>query len=134
MISLVVWNDVGCPDTAMMEYDFIYTSLFIPNALAPANPNPEVKIFKPKGKNLSEYYIAIHDSWGNVLWESDRLDEDGRPVDAWDGTYDGKLLPTDVYIWRVRAVFRDGSIWEGNSVGNNEGGSGTTSGNVTLVR
>ncbi len=134
MITLVVWNDVGCPDTAMLEYDFIYKSLFIPNALAPASSNPEVKVFKPKGKNLSEFYIAVHDSWGNLLWESDRLDEDGRPVDAWDGTYDGKLLPTDVYIWRARAVFRDGTFWEGTSVGNNEGSSGTTQGNVTLVR
>jgi PKD repeat protein len=134
LVRLVVWNEHGCTDTSMMNFEFMFKTLYIPNALAPSSMDPEVKVFKPKGRNLREFYIAIHDSWGNLLWESNRLDQEGRPVDSWDGTYNGKLLPTDVYIWRARAVFRDGTFWEGNVIGNNEGGSGTTHGNVTLVR
>jgi hypothetical protein len=134
VVSLIVWNEHGCPDTTWIDYKFMFNTLFIPNALAPGSNDPEVKVFQPKGKNLDEYYIAIYDSWGNTLWESDKLDKDGRPAESWDGTYNGSLLPTDVYIWSARAVFKDGTFWEGNVVGNNEGGSGTTSGTVTLVR
>lgn len=134
LVSLVVWNEFGCPDTAFIEFEFMFKTLYIPNALAPSGNDPEVKVFQPKGRNLHEYYISIHDSWGNMLWESEKLDSEGRPVESWDGTYDGKLMPTDVYIWRARAVFKDGTFWDGNIVGNTNGGSGTTSGSVTLIR
>ncbi len=133
-VSLVIWNEYGCTDSALMNYEFMFKTLYIPNALAPSSHDPEVKVFQPKGRNLDEFYIAIHDSWGNLLWESDKLDALGRPAEYWDGTYDGKLLPTDVYIWRARAVFKDGSFWEGNVVGNTDGSSGKTHGTVTLVR
>lgn len=133
-IYLVVWNEFGCMDTAFYDYDFMFKTLFIPNALCPESPDPEVKIFKPKGRNLEKFYIAIHDAWGNLIWESDDLDEFGRPTGHWDGTLEGKLLPTDVYLWRARAMFKDGSVWEGNVVGNTEEELGKTSGTVTLVR
>jgi PKD repeat protein len=133
-VSLVVWNEFGCPDTAFKEIEFMFKTLYIPNALAPSSNDPEVMVFQPKGRNLHEYYIAVHDSWGNLLWESEKLDSGGRPVESWDGTYDGKLMPTDVYIWQARAVFKDGTFWEGNTVGNTDGGSGSTSGTVILIR
>ena len=93
-----------------------------------------MQVFKPVGRNLQDFYIAVHDTWGNLLWESTKLDIYGRPVDSWDGTYDGEPLPTDVYIWRASARFRDGTIWEGTVIGNNAGTSGSTSGTVTIVR
>ena len=134
LVSLVVWNEFGCPDTAFIDYEFMFKTLFIPSALSPTGRDLEVKVFKPKGKNLQEYYIAVFDTWGNMLWESSKLDSQGRPVESWDGTFNGTLLPTDVYIWMARGMFKDGTFWEGSDVGSNKGSSGTTSGTVTLVR
>ena len=112
----------------------MFKTLFIPSALCPSARDPLVQVFKPTGKNIKDYYIAVYDTWGNLLWESTKLDRDGRPVESWDGKYNNELLPTGVYIWQASAQFLDGTIWEGTSVGNNEGSSGSTSGTVTLVR
>jgi gliding motility-associated-like protein len=117
-----------------MEYTFMFKTLYIPNALSPSSTDPEVRVFQPKGRNLRQYSIAIYDSWGNMLWESNKLDADGSPVESWDGTYNGTPMPIDVYIWVASAVFKDGTFWEGSVVGNNEGGSGSTSGTVTIIR
>jgi len=133
-IMLVIWNEFGCTDSAFAYYEFMFKTLFIPNALNPTAVDPLVQVFQPVGRNLDEFYIAIYDAWGNLLWESYRLDPYGRPMDSWDGTYNGEMLPTDVYIWFATARFKDGTIWEGTVVGNNKGSSLNTSGTVTLVR
>ncbi len=133
-IQLVVWNDYGCSDTANSSFEFMFKTLFIPNALCPLCNDESVQVFKPVGRNIKDFYIAVHDAWGTLLWESDKLDPYGRPVESWDGTYNNELLPADVYIWRATAIFRDGTIWEGTVVGNTTGTSGSTSGTVTLVR
>ena len=133
-IQLVIWNEYGCTDTADANFEFMFKTLFIPSALSPTSRDPLVQIFKPVGRNIRNYYIAIHDTWGNIIWESTKLDRNGSPVDSWDGTLKGELLPTGVYIWWATATFKDGTIWEGTSVGDNSGSSFNTSGTVTLVR
>ncbi|MFO8129883.1 MAG: hypothetical protein R6T99_08305 [Bacteroidales bacterium] len=69
-----------------------------------------------------------------MLWETSKLDEMGRPAEGWDGTFKGELMPQDVYMWRIKATFRDGSVWEGESVGNMDGLSGKAEGTVTLIK
>ncbi|NQU34907.1 MAG: hypothetical protein HQ521_16895, partial [Bacteroidetes bacterium] len=64
------------------------------------------------------------------VFESTRL-VDGVPADGWDGTYENKEMPTGSYIWRVSAVFEDGTIWKGTDNGD---GNTATSGSVTLIR
>jgi PKD repeat protein len=134
MIEQVVWNEFGCPDTARREYDFLYKTLYIPNALNPNGYDPETKVFQPKGRNLQYYHIAIYNSWGEILWESTALDEDGRPTESWDGTYEGKLVPSDVYLWKAEAIFKDGTVWEGSVHGHTDGMDNRTSGYVVVVR
>ncbi|MFC2107551.1 PKD domain-containing protein, partial [Bacteroidota bacterium] len=133
-IELVVWNQYGCVDTTYVDFEFLFKALYVPNAFAPESTDPEVKLFMPKGIGLSSYLIQVHDQWGNLVWESDKLDKNGSPAEAWNGTFKGKLLPQDVYLWRVKAVFKDGTIWEGESTGNMEGLSGAEQGTVTLIR
>ena len=133
-IQLIVWNEFDCMDTSYHEYQFMFKALYVPNALSPTSQNEQVKIFKPKGIGLKMYICEIFDTWGNILWMSTLLDRDGRPVEGWDGYYKGKLLPQDVYVWRIKAVFRDGSVWEGESMGNTEDLPQEKYGTVTLIR
>ncbi len=133
-IQQIVWNEFGCPDTLVKDYNFLFKTLFIPNALNPNGIDPEIRLFTPKGRNLRFFHIAIYNSWGELMWESDKLDAEGRPVESWDGTYKGKLVPTDVYIWKAEAVFKDGTFWEGEVPGHNNNLSESTSGYVVVVR
>ena len=133
-IEQVIWNEFGCPDTAFREYDFMFKTLFVPNALNPNGYDPDTKLFTPKGRNLKYFHIAIYNHWGEILWESTALDAGGRPAESWDGFHEGKLVPSDVYLWKAEAVFRDGTVWEGNVVGHTDDIPTGTSGYVVVVR
>ncbi|MCF8388161.1 MAG: gliding motility-associated C-terminal domain-containing protein, partial [Bacteroidales bacterium] len=88
----------------------------------------------PKGINLASYQVIIFDSWGTKLWESSELTPSGSPAEGWDGTYNGEALPMDVYVWKIKASFLDGSVWDGKSIGNNDKIEQEAMGTVTLIR
>jgi hypothetical protein len=69
-----------------------------------------------------------------LLWSSTLLDEAGSPAESWDGTFNGKPCQQDVYVWKITAVFRDGSIWYNTDVGEHEGLSAEKWGSITLIR
>ena len=94
------------------------------------NPAHSVRMFQPKGYNLKTCEISVYDKWGNLLWYSDAV-EDGKFVGYWDGRYEGKMMQSDVYIWKMEATFLDGLPWDGFDVGN---GKKAKFGSVTLVR
>ena len=75
----------------------------------------------------------VFDKWGHLIWESNLISTDGKgsPVEGWDGTFNGELMPQDVYMWKISATFNNGKVWEGSEAGN---GSTTTMGTVTLIR
>jgi len=81
--------------------------------------------------NLDKYLIQVFDQRGNLMWESDKIDENGSPVESWDGYYNGFLMPNGVYVWQANATFRDGTIWKGSTL---QSDNPQTYGTVTLVR
>ncbi|NVO18989.1 MAG: hypothetical protein HXX13_04780, partial [Bacteroidetes bacterium] len=66
--------------------------------------------------------------------ESKLLDEKGSPVESWDGTNKGSPAQQDVYIWRVQAVYRDGSIWNNTDIGEHQFLTEQVWGTITLIR
>jgi len=133
-VTLVTLNEFGCPDTLRMDYNLMFKGLWIPNAFSPNNPNAAVRRFKPVGINLEQFSIEVFDTWGNPLWTSNELDENGSPAEGWDGSFNGTLLQQDVYMWKATAVFKDGTIWQGLDVGNNKNIHPKTYGTVTMIR
>ena len=119
-VMLVVINEssiLGCRDTAIESGIFVdyFKGLFVPNILAPnSSDQGETAIFLPKGKSLDEYRLQIFDKFGNLLWVSEKLNGDGKPIEGWDGTdLNGIALPQGTYVWKIHAIFSDGSNWEG---------------------
>ena len=133
-ISLVTLNEFGCPDTLTMDYNFMFKGLWVPNAFSPNNPNPEVRLFKPIGINLESYTIEVYDTWGNLMWTSSELDDNGSPAEGWNGVFNGNLQSQDTFMWKATAVFKDGTIWRGNDVGNNKNIAPVPYGTVTMIR
>ena len=131
IIKLVSSNEFKCSDTTYYKYEVLFRGLFIPNAFSPTNSNLAVRLFKPVGINIKEYHIQVFDSWGHLLWESIKLDSQGKPDEGWDGTYNGQMMPMGVYMWKASAIFIDDTIWQGSSIGE---GDSNTFGTVTLLR
>ena len=131
-IMLVSSNKFGCNDSTFLMYEMLFKGLFVPNAFVPASGIQGVNVFKPVGVNLREYTVEVFDPWGELLWKSTLLDSDGRPVESWNGRKsNGDYYQSGTYVWKINAIFNDGTIWEGSDVGK---GSDKTIGTVTLIR
>ncbi len=131
-LTLIAANNYGCFDTAYqrIELDAIY-NLFVSNAFSPEFGPPEVRKFQPRGIGIMEYHIYIFDTWGNLIWESDKL-LNTEPAEGWNGNdRSGKPMPQDTYVWKVSATFLNGQIWPGKVYPNN---TVQRYGTVTLIR
>jgi PKD repeat protein len=130
LVELLASNTFGCYDTISKEIDVFMKGLFIPNAFSPNNPAEGVREFRPVGVGLKDYWIEVYDTWGNKIWESNKLN-DGKPAEGWNGFINGKLMPSDVYVWKAWGVFIDDSIWPGKEY---KKGEFKRFGTVTLIR
>ena len=70
--------------------------------------------------------MTIYSRWGDTIFSSASM------KDVWDGTFNGELLMQDAYVWKIKAVFKDGSIWDGKEYSDQEKVRKT--GTVTLIR
>ncbi|MBK8805836.1 MAG: hypothetical protein IPO21_03940 [Bacteroidales bacterium] len=100
-VTLYEENEFGSKDslTKRVFMDINCKNLSVPNAFAPTNFAEKVRVFQPAGCNLKTYEISIYDKWGNLIWYSDKL-ENNQPAEAWDGKYD------DPYV--IRGMNRQG--------------------------
>ena len=68
--------------------------LNIPNAFTPDGDGTN-DYFYPKGINIQDYDFYIFDRWGLQLFHSTEMDK------GWDGTYKGRLVQQDVYVYKL---------------------------------
>jgi PKD repeat protein len=132
LAELIVTNQFGCKDT--IEQIIIvqfFSGLFVPNAIYPDHPAFGVANFLPVGIGLATYEVLIYDDWGNLIWESRALDAQGRPIEYWDGRFNGERVQQDAYVWKITATFINTKAWRGKEY---EGGIFRKSGTVTVIR
>ncbi len=88
--------------------------LFIPNAFTP-NGDGENDVLYVRGKNIQEMTFRVFDRWGEKVFESH------DPEKGWDGTYQGRDLDPDVYVYYLEITCQgDKEYFE--------------KGNITLIR
>jgi PKD repeat protein len=131
-IILIASSDNKCTDTTRYPLEILFRALYVPNALAPLTTDVGTRVFQPKGVGLNIYHVQVFDTWGHLLWESTKLDPQGKPTDYWDGTdQSGNLMPQGTYLWKISASFIDGTVWQGSDNGKTKG---KNMGTVTLIR
>jgi gliding motility-associated-like protein len=79
------------------DFDVLYEecpcSVFVPGAFTP-DRNGLNDLFKPLSKCFAKNYsFRIFDRYGQVIFESDRVNE------GWDGTRSDREMPSGVYVW-----------------------------------
>lgn len=96
-VTLNIENEYGCTDSTakLVRINPIY-AIWIPNAFTPNGDNTN-DYFYVDGYGIKELQVQIYDRWGLKIYDGIGLDQ------SWDGTYKGKLVQLDVYVYKVRA-------------------------------
>jgi gliding motility-associated-like protein len=113
---VVAENNVGCISSSNVFINLnTEDCVTLPNTFTP-NGNNINDVFKPLGKNIKSIIIfRIFDRWGNLIFESNDINS------GWDGTYKGKLLEPNVFIYYIETICKDDT-------------KSFKKGNVTLLR
>ncbi|MDR0802181.1 gliding motility-associated C-terminal domain-containing protein [Fluviicola sp.] len=102
LVKLVATNAFGCLDTASVIVRILDELIYyVPNCFTP-NGDEHNNTFQPvftSGFDIYSFTMNIFDRWGELIWESH------DPQAAWDGTYNGTIVPEGAYTWTV--TFRD---------------------------
>ena len=108
-VTLIATNYIGCKDTIIKPIKIAEEYyLYVPNAFTP-DGNQHNNVFSASTVNIKELHVRIFDRWGEILYES-------REVRfMWDGTYDGRIVKDDTYVYKISYVTKDGI--EGKVVG-----------------
>ena len=105
IVTLIVTTNRGCVDTVKKtlkvreEYTFYAPSAFSPDG----DGINDFFICKGNGIDLDNYYLAIYDRWGEIIWETNDLFE------GWNGiAKDHKKVQNGLYKWHVIYKNSDG--------------------------
>ena len=104
-------NAGGCTATDMLTVNVLCNgaNVFIPNTFSP-NGDGANEVFFPRGTGLFAIKTArIFNRWGEQVFESYNM----KPNDAlggWNGTYKGKQLPGDVFVYVFEIVCDNNAI------------------------
>jgi len=132
-VTLVTVNRNGCSSTVTHTVRVTGTpgQLYLPNAFMPTGRIQDLQIFMAKGSGIKTWLLQIFNNYGQLLWETTKLNDKGAPVEGWDGTYKGVLMPQGAYLWQASATFINGSQWIGMSY---NGSLPKRTGTVNLIR
>lgn len=113
-VTLKVTNQNGCSTDTFKEVTIkgVPGYLFVPNSFIPGSEIPELRLFRAKGSGIKTWRFSVFNKWGQIIWETSLLDE-GRPAEAWDGTFKGQPMPQGVYYWKIDVEMVNGTEWKG---------------------
>jgi gliding motility-associated-like protein len=95
-------------------------NLFVPNTFSP-NGDGMNDYFYPRGKGLFTIKsLRIFSRWGNIVFERMNFPPNEQSY-GWNGTYQGKVLHPDVYVFVMEVVCDNGVVI-------------SSKGNITLLR
>jgi gliding motility-associated-like protein len=114
-VQLVVWNEGGCRDSLTLGICIQDSeAIFLPDVFSP-NGDGNNDVLFVRGPSIAAMDFAVHDRWGVRVFSST------YPDHGWDGTVNGTLSPSGVYVLVLSATLDDGETIERTS-------------NVTLIR
>ncbi len=108
--TLFVMNDIGCIAEARNPFEPPF-ELFLPNAFTPDGDGVN-DIFKAEGIFVKTFELRVFDRWGNLVFQSNSLDE------GWDGS-DPQIgssyaVDNEMYTYTYRAESVNGRLTSGN--------------------
>ena len=104
-------DENDCSNTASIQVIVICknANLFIPNTFSP-NGDGSNEIFYPRGKGLERVrLLRIFNRWGEIVFEKKDFPVNDA-ASGWNGTFKGKKVQADVYIYQAEVFCDNGDI------------------------
>ena len=96
-ITLYATRTNGCMDSMKKKVEVIAEPyLYVPNAFTPDGDGLNDN-FAVEARNVYDFKVRVYNRWGETLFKS--TDQDFK----WDGTYKGKPVPLESYLYLVTA-------------------------------
>jgi PKD repeat protein len=95
-VSLTVYNQFDCSNSATLDYEVGLSKIYTPNAFSPGAVNPADREFKlySNGVVAEGYHLKILSRWNDVVFECH------NEIKAWDGKLiNGAMAQAGNYIW-----------------------------------
>jgi gliding motility-associated-like protein len=112
-VSYVDENGCSASDSIIVNVNFV-SSIGVPSAFTPLASTNNILFVKGK-LSIKSLNFVIYNRYGQKVFESTDVDR------GWDGTHKGKELNPGVFVYYVKATFKDGN-------------TGELKGNVTLIK
>jgi gliding motility-associated-like protein len=90
---VTVENELCCFKTDSVLV--IYFDIYVPNAFRPGGLNSIFRAYASSYDAINNFSLYVYNRWGQQIFVSGDINQ------GWDGTYDGKEAPGDVYVWLV---------------------------------
>lgn len=97
LVWLQVTNNYGCQDEISQQIEIEPEFMFyIPSAFSP-NADNRNEFFRAYGEGVdwSTYQMTVFNRWGQEIFHTNNVEN------PWDGSYKGKQVPNDTYVWTV---------------------------------
>ena len=96
------------------------SSIYVPNAFTPSKPGKNDH-FYVQGTGVKEIsYLRIYNRWGNLVFSTQHT-QINKPELGWDGTFGGRELSSDVFMYQMQVECANGTLFP-------------ITGNFTLIR
>lgn len=98
-VTLMVTTEHGCTDTVTYIMHVVQdVILYAPNSFTPdGDEHNQSWGIHIAGIDIYHFDLYIFNRWGELIWESH------DPSATWDGTYNGEIVQSGMYIWKADA-------------------------------
>jgi len=105
---LTATDSTGCQvsDSVWVNVELIL-EVMVPNIFTPNNDGTNDRFYLI-GKGIESYSLRIFDRWGRLIYDKAGLPANDKTI-GWDGTENGKKVPSDTYIYQAVADFVNGT-------------------------
>lgn len=113
--KVTVTDENNCTNNGEVTV-LVQNQLFIPNLFTP-NGDGKNDVFLLYGSGVKEISLSIFDLKGKKVYHTKSVEE--AFAAGWNGTYSGKALQNDTYIWTIEGTFHNGDpvLFEGKNSG-----------------
>ena len=118
LYTVTVTTPDGCATTLSARLVILPATLQAPNLFTPNGDerNDLFRVIYTEGLEIETFELKVYSRWGNLVFETNNIDE------GWDGTKDGELMPSDVYVYYYSFKI------------NGQDNTNVEKGNITLLR